>query len=100
MPGPREPPCSSRPSRKMTALSYSCTTLKQTNSEKGNVTITNPQEIIVSSQPHRPIPGSDSLGVHGGILSVSSCARSQQSASAFCDVMVIISIYQQLNIGD
>ena len=32
-------------------------TLKQTKREKGRVTITNPHEIMVSSQPQRPMPG-------------------------------------------
>ena len=35
-------------------------TLKQTQREKGSVTITRPQEIAVRSQPHKPIPLSDS----------------------------------------
>ena len=39
----------------------SCPTLKQTKSENGRVTMTNAHEIMVSSQPQRPMPGSDSL---------------------------------------
>ena len=39
---------------------YIYRTLKQTKREKGRVTMTNPQEIMVSSHPHRPMPGSDS----------------------------------------
>ena len=35
-------------------------TLKQTQREKGSVTITRPQEIAVRSQPHKPMPLSDS----------------------------------------
>ena len=60
IPGPLDPPCRRRPSRNITALSYSCTTLKQTQREKGSVTRTRPHEIIVRSRPHRPTPLSDS----------------------------------------
>ena len=81
-PGDLAPPCRILPSRKMTALSYSCTiwtrvtasqgqggrkteeveidggktTLKQTQSEKGSVTRTRSQEAAISSQPHTPGP--------------------------------------------
>ena len=78
LPGPRLPPESNRPSRKMTALSYSWTTwnvfqwdlnhcwlwlkftLKQTQREKGRVTMTRPQDMAVRSHPHSPMPLSDS----------------------------------------
>lgn len=36
-PGPLAPPCNRRPSRKMTARSYSCTILMHRHSENGNV---------------------------------------------------------------
>ena len=35
-------------------------TLKQTQSENGSVTMTRAHEIVVSNQPHRPTPLSDS----------------------------------------
>ena len=63
LPGPLDPPWSSRPSRNMTALSYSCTTLKQTQREKGIVTRTRAHEIIVRSSPQSPTPLSDSSAV-------------------------------------
>ena len=47
----------------MTALSYSCTTLKQTQREKGIVTRTRAHEIIVRSSPQSPTPLSDSSAV-------------------------------------
>lgn len=55
-----DPPCKSLPSLKMTALSYSWTTLKQTKSEKGSVTMTINQENAVNNQPQTPIPTSTS----------------------------------------
>ena len=44
----------------MTALSYSWTTLKQTNKEKGRVTRTMVKEMEVRSQPQRLVPRSSS----------------------------------------
>ena len=40
-PGPRAPPDNSRPSLKMTALSYSCTTFTQKKRDSGRVVTTN-----------------------------------------------------------
>merc|ERR1719203_1105933 len=68
IPGPLDPPCRRRPSRNITALSYSCTTLKQTQREKGSVTRTRPHEIIVRSRPHRPTPLSDSSALPSDLL--------------------------------
>ena len=45
----------------MTALSYSWTTLKQTQREKGRVTTTMEKEMAVRSQPQRLVPRSSSL---------------------------------------
>lgn len=56
LPGPREPPDNNRPSLKMTARSYSCTTLKHTHSENGKVTMTSNHEISVRRNPHNPAP--------------------------------------------
>jgi len=56
MPGPRDPPLRSRPNLKMTARSYSCTTLKQTKREKGRVTSMRSQEKPVKMLPHTPTP--------------------------------------------
>merc|ERR1719203_2653604 len=75
IPGPLDPPCRRRPSRNITALSYSCTTLKQTQREKGSVTRTRPHEIIVRSRPHRPTPLSDSSVVQSGTRDISSLPR-------------------------
>jgi len=76
LPGPLDPPWSSRPSRNITALSYSCTTLKQTQREKGIVTRTRAHEIIVRSSPQSPTPLSDSSAVTRNrtqLLSLVSC---------------------------
>ncbi len=56
LPGPLEPPDKSLPSLNMTALSYSCTTLKHTHNEKGNVTTTKSQEKPVRRTPQAPTP--------------------------------------------
>ena len=42
------------------ACLYCDLTLKQTQSENGSVTITRAHEMVVSNQPHRPTPLSDS----------------------------------------
>lgn len=52
IPGPRAPPLSSRPKRKMTTRSYSCTTLIQKNSESGNVASTSSSEKAVRKMAH------------------------------------------------
>merc|ERR550532_1885426 len=49
-PGPRAPPVRSRPRRKMTARSYSCTTLMTTMRLRGREAIISKREPMVSSR--------------------------------------------------
>ena len=66
LPGPFAPPGRSLPRRKMTALSYSCTTFSNTQREKGRVIMTISQETPNNNHPHAPIllPGSLSSTTH------------------------------------
>ena len=57
-PGPEAPPDKSLPSLKMTALSYSCTTLTVKRRERGKVTRMRMTEARVRRLAHRPGPSS------------------------------------------
>lgn len=61
LPGPLAPPWSNRPKRKMTALSYSWTTLTQKNIERGNVRTHNMIDDMVSTHARIPCPSSASV---------------------------------------
>ena len=54
IPGPFAPPGLSLPSLKITALSYSCTTLIQRKREAGRVTITSNMDNRASSEAQTP----------------------------------------------
>lgn len=54
IPGPLDPPRTNRPSLKMTARSYSCTTLTQKKREKGRKTTITTTEMTVSRKEHKP----------------------------------------------
>ena len=56
MPGPLAPPDLSLPSLKITALSYSCTTLMQRQSEMGRVIITTSMDNKERSREQQPGP--------------------------------------------
>ena len=56
IPGPFAPPGLSLPSLKITALSYSCTTLIQRKREAGRVTITSSMDNRASSRAQTPGP--------------------------------------------
>ena len=58
MPGPRAPPLSSRPSRKMTTRSYSCTTLTAKQSDTGSVMKIRMMEQKVMRYAQMPGPSS------------------------------------------
>ena len=55
-PGPRAPPDNSRPSLKMTALSYSCTTFTTNRRESGRETRISTMEMKVRRWAHSPGP--------------------------------------------
>lgn len=59
LPGPLAPPESSLPRRNITALSYSCTTLKQMKSEKGIVRTTRTHDKNIKIEPQRPASPSE-----------------------------------------
>lgn len=52
IPGPLAPPLRSRPSLKITTLSYSCTTLMQKKSDRGKVKRTRMSESAVRKMAH------------------------------------------------
>ena len=56
IPGPLAPPDTRRPRRNMTARSYSCTTLKQRQSENGNVNTMRITESPINMNPQKPMP--------------------------------------------
>ena len=58
MPGPRAPPVSRRPSRKMTTRSYSCTTLTAKQSDTGSVMKIRMMEQKVMRYAQMPGPSS------------------------------------------
>merc|ERR550517_714981 len=56
IPGPLAPPLTRRPSRKITALSYSCTTLTHIYKEKGSLARTRSSDKNAIKRAQRPGP--------------------------------------------
>ena len=60
-------------------------TLKQTQSENGSVTITSPHDIVVSNQPQRPTPLSDSSAINETKDKITVLMLSKLSNTLFID---------------
>ena len=107
-PGPLAPPDSSLPSLKMTALSYSCTTLTTNISDRGRVIKIRRTEIIVRRWAHSPGPSEQSKALfcfcdetssfiwHLSEYLGESCVFNSKFSKRFLRIVIGVSFYTKI----